>query len=95
MNRIAIPRKSEAEGFRLLPIEWATILYALFTTALLFLFWRHMHAPGFLLAERIAVLGGVAAFATFEGDTIAPYAVLPQPTCLLVSGHLRILPGLS
>ena len=66
MNRIAIPRNSEAEGFRLLPIEWATILYALFTTALLFLFWQNMHAPGFLLAERIAVLGGVAAFASLN-----------------------------
>ena len=63
MNRIAIPRKSRTENFHLLPIEWATILYALFTTALIFLLWRNMHAPGFLLAERIAVIGGVAAFA--------------------------------
>ena len=51
----------EERGRRaLLSVEWATLVYTLFTCVLILLFWQRMGQPMQLLEGRALVLGGMA-----------------------------------
>lgn len=51
----------EERGRRaLISVEWATLVYTLFTCVLILLFWQRMGQPMQLLEGRALVLGGMA-----------------------------------
>ena len=49
--------------FRLIAVEWITIIYTLFTTLLVLVFWNRMNNPLPLIEGRALVLGGMAIMA--------------------------------
>ncbi len=75
MDLNLIERQPRQNG--LLGVEKATLLYTIFTTAVLLLVWKQMTAPWQLLHGRALVVGGIAA-------TIAIYRVLPCRATLLL-----------
>ena len=68
--------------FRLIAVEWITIIYTLFTTLLVLVFWNRMNNPLPLIEGRALVLGGMAIF--LQLPTI-PFLVV-SPASLLRNG---------
>lgn len=55
--------KTTPTHFRLLAVEWITLIYTLFTTLLILLFWMRIKNPIALIEGRAMVLGGMAVMA--------------------------------